>query len=195
MAVLPIYVAPHPVLKKPADPVAAVTDDIRALVKDMFETMYATRGIGLAAPQVGRSVRVLVMDVEQTGDQSGSEDDTAEDKAPTPGKPIAVINPEIVWSSDEMNTYEEGCLSIPGQYADVERPQKVRVKYLDENGAAKELEADGLLATCLQHEIDHLDGILFVDHISSLKRDMLMRKLKKWTREHEEDMKESYVLP
>lgn len=196
MAVLPIYVAPHPVLKKPAEPVATVTDEIRTLVKDMFETMYATRGIGLAAPQIGQSVRVLVMDVEQNGDQG--EDEEAEDdasKAPTPGKPIAVINPEIVWTSDEMNTYEEGCLSIPGQYADVERPEKVRVKYLDENGAAKEMEADGLLATCLQHEIDHLDGILFVDHISSLKRDMLMRKLKKWTRENEEDMKESYVLP
>ncbi len=197
MAVLPIYVAPHPVLKKPADPVVAVTDDIRTLVKDMFETMYAARGIGLAAPQVGQSVRVLVMDVEQSGDQNEdeNEDNEADDKAPTPGKPIAIINPEIVWTSDEMNTYEEGCLSIPGQYADVERPEKVRVKYLDETGAAKELEADGLLATCLQHEIDHLDGILFVDHISTLKRDMLMRKLKKWTREHEEDMKESYVLP
>ena len=91
--------------------------------------------------------------------------------------------------------YEEGCLSIPGQYAEVERPEKVRVKYLDENGQPQEMEADGLLATCVQHEIDHLDGVLFVDHLSSLKRDMLMRKLKKWTREHEEDMKESYVLP
>lgn len=192
MAVLPIYVAPHPVLKKPAEPVAAVTDDIRTLVKDMFETMYATRGIGLAAPQVGQSLRVLVMDVEQTGD---SGEDESGDKAPVPGKPMAVINPEIVWASDETNTYEEGCLSIPGQYADVERPQKVRVKYLDENGQPQEIEADGLLATCIQHEIDHLDGILFVDHLSTLKRDMLMRKLKKWTREHEEDMKESYVLP
>ena len=190
MALLPIYVAPHPVLKKPAEPVAAVTDEIRTLIKDMFETMYATRGIGLAAPQVGHSLRVLVMDVEQTGDRAEDHE-----PPPTPGKPIAVINPEIVWSSDEQNVYEEGCLSIPDQYAEIERPEKVRVKYLDENGQPQEMEADGLLATCVQHEIDHLDGVLFVDHLSSLKRDMLMRKLKKWTREHEEDMKESYVLP
>lgn len=192
MALLPIYVAPHPVLKKPAEPVAAVTDEIRTLIKDMFETMYATRGIGLAAPQVGHSLRVLVMDVEQSGGESGED---GEVPPLAPGKPIAVINPEIVWSSDEQNVYEEGCLSIPGQYAEVERPEKVRVKYLDENGQPQEMEADGLLATCVQHEIDHLDGVLFVDHLSSLKRDMLMRKLKKWTREHEEDMKESYVLP
>jgi peptide deformylase len=192
MAVMPIYVAPHPVLKKPAEPVAAVTDETRQLVKDMFETMYATRGIGLAAPQVGLSLRVLVMDVEQTG---GETDEDGNSAAFIPGKPVAVINPEIVWTSDTLNTYEEGCLSIPGQYAEVERPEKVRVKYLDENGQPQEMEADGLLATCLQHEIDHLDGVLFTDHLSSLKRDMLMRKLKKWTREHEEDMKESYVLP
>ncbi|MDY0009976.1 MAG: peptide deformylase [Bdellovibrionales bacterium] len=195
MAVLPIYVAPHPVLKKPAEPVAAVTDDIRQLVKDMFDTMYDARGIGLAAPQIGQSVRVLVMDVEQTG---APEDDEGEEESLqplTPGKPIAVINPEIVWTSDDMNTYEEGCLSIPGQYAPVDRPEKVRIKYLDENGAAQEMEADGLLATCIQHEIDHLDGILFTDHLSSLKRDMVMRKLKKWTRDHAEDIKESHVLP
>jgi len=192
MAVLPIYVAPHPVLKKSAAPVAEVTDEIRALVKDMFETMYVTRGIGLAAPQVGQSVRVLVMDVEQTGGETREDGESAPF---VPGKPVAVINPEIVWSSEEMNTYEEGCLSIPGQYAEVERPEKVRVKYLDENGQPQEMEADGLLATCVQHEIDHLDGILFTDHLSTLKRDMLLRKLKKWTREHEEDMKESYVLP
>lgn len=195
MAVLPIYVAPHPVLKKPAEPVAAVTDDIRALVKDMFETMYATRGIGLAAPQVGHSLRILVMDVEQTGDTPEGDDAEAAPAALVPGKPIAVINPEIVWTSDELNTYEEGCLSIPGQYAEVERPEKVRVKYLDENGQAQEMEADGLLATCVQHEIDHLDGVLFVDHLSTLKRDMLLRKLKKWARENADDIKESYILP
>jgi peptide deformylase len=192
MAVLPIYVAPHPVLKKPAEPVAAVTDETRQLVKDMFETMYATRGIGLAAPQVGISLRVLVMDVDQTG---GETDEDGNAAALVAGKPVAVINPEIVWTSDALNTYEEGCLSIPGQYAEVERPEKVRVKYLDENGQPQEMEADGLLATCVQHEIDHLDGVLFTDHLSTLKRDMLMRKLKKWTRENEEDMKESYVLP
>ncbi|MBW7910057.1 MAG: peptide deformylase [Alphaproteobacteria bacterium] len=195
MAVLPIYVAPHPVLKKPAEPVAAVTDDIRALIKDMFETMYATRGIGLAAPQVGQSLRILVMDVEQTGDTAEGDDAEAAPAPLAPGKPIAVINPEIVWTSDELNTYEEGCLSIPGQYAEVERPEKVRVKFLDENGQAQEMEADGLLATCVQHEIDHLDGVLFVDHLSTLKRDMLLRKLKKWARENADDIKESYILP
>lgn len=195
MAVLPIYVAPHPVLKKPAAPVTAVTDDIRALIKDMFETMYATRGIGLAAPQVGQSLRILVMDVEQTGDTAEGDDAEAAPAPLVPGKPIAVINPEIVWTSDELNTYEEGCLSIPGQYAEVERPEKVRVKFLDENGQAQEMEADGLLATCVQHEIDHLDGVLFVDHLSTLKRDMLLRKLKKWARENADDIKESYILP
>lgn len=190
MAVLPIYVAPHPVLKKPAAPVAEVTDEIRALIKDMFETMYATRGIGLAAPQIGRSVRVLVMDVEQ-GSGRADEDDAP----PVPGKPIAVVNPKVVWASEELNSYEEGCLSIPGQYAEIARPEKVRVKYLDENGRPQEMEADGLLATCVQHEIDHLDGVLFVDRLSALKRDMILRKLKKWTREHEEEMKESHILP
>lgn len=191
MAILRIYVAPHPVLKTVAEPLAAVTDETRRLMDDMLDTMYATGGIGLAAPQVGVSQRVIVMDVEQ----SAAEDDADGDAAPKRVKPICFANPEIVWTSEEMNLYEEGCLSIPGQYAVVERPKKVRVAYLDYDGKEQTIEADGLLATCLQHEIDHINGVLFVDHLSTLKRDMLMRKLKKWTREHEEDMKESYVLP
>jgi peptide deformylase len=181
MAVLPIYVAPHPVLKKIAEPVAGVTDELRRLMDDMLETMYASKGIGLAAPQVGVSQRILVMDIEQ-GEDGGK------------GNPRFFVNPEITWSSEELNVYNEGCLSVPGQYAEVARPEKVRVKYLDYDGQKKEVDADGLLATCLQHEIDHLDGVLFVDHLSTLKRDMLMRKLKKWTRENAEDIEKTHVL-
>lgn len=180
MSVLQIYVAPHPVLKKVAEPVAAVTDDLRRLMDDMLETMYATGGIGLAAPQVGQSVRVVVMDIEQT------------DKAK--GTPLFFVNPEITWSSDDTNVYKEGCLSVPEQYADVERPSRVRVKFLDRDGAEREVEADGLLATCIQHEIDHLDGVLFVDHLSTLKRDMLMRKLKKFTRDNAEELAGTHVI-
>jgi len=193
MAVLPIYVAPHPVLKKPADPVAAVTDDLRKLIDDMYETMYASRGIGLAAPQVGQSVRVIVIDVDQV-DDSETDDHGDKQSRGKPGKPMCMVNPDIVWTSDEMNTYEEGCLSIPGQYAPVERPEKVRVRFLDYQGAQQELEADGLLATCIQHEIDHINGVLFLDHLSTLKRDMLLRKLKKWTKENAEDIKDTHVL-
>lgn len=182
MAVLPIYVAPHPVLKKIAEPVAGgVTDELRRLMDDMLETMYAAKGIGLAAPQVGVSKRILVMDIEQGEDGEK-------------GTPRFFVNPEITWSSAEINTYNEGCLSVPGQYAEVERPEKVRVSYLDYDGKEKEIEADGLLATCLQHEMDHLDGVLFVDHLSTLKRDMLMRKLKKWTRDNAEDIEKTHVL-
>jgi len=187
MAVLPIYVAPHPVLKTPAAPVAGgVTDDLRKLMDDMLDTMYDARGIGLAAPQVGVLQRVIVIDVEQ-GER--------EDREGERGNPICLVNPEIIWTSEALNTYEEGCLSIPGQYAPVDRPEKVRIKYLDYNGREQELEADGLLATCIQHEIDHLDGILFTDHLSKLKRDMLMRKLKKFTKDNADDMKDKYVLP
>jgi peptide deformylase len=175
-----------------AEPVAAVTDETRKIMDDMLDTMYAARGIGLAAPQVGVSQRILVLDVEQQGGDGEAED--GEDKAPARGKPMCIANPEIVWTSEETNTYEEGCLSIPGQYAQVERPEKVRVRFLDYDGKQQEIEADGLLATCVQHEIDHLNGILFVDHLSTLKRDMLMRKLKKWTKENAEDLEESHVL-
>lgn len=184
MTVLKIYVAPHPVLKKVAEPVETVTDETRQLIDDMLETMYATEGIGLAAPQVGVSQRILVLDVEQNDGVNMEE---------KKNKPMFFVNPEIVWTSDDINVYQEGCLSVPGQYADVERPEKVRVKYLDYNGEEQELEADGLLATCIQHEIDHLDGVLFVDHLSTLKRDMLLRKLKKWTRQNAEEMEQTHI--
>lgn len=189
MPVMPIFVAPHQVLKTPADKVESVSDDIRDLIANMIDTMYAARGIGLAAPQIGVLKRVVVMDVDQ------QDENTEDDSAPiTRGEVRVFINPEVVWSSEEENVYTEGCLSIPGQYADVTRPKQVRVSYMDEHGKAQEIEADGLLATCLQHEIDHINGVLFTDHLSALKRDMLMRKLKKYTREHAERLKDSHVL-
>ncbi len=187
MTVLKIYVAPHPVLKKKAEPVAKVTDKDRKLMDDMLETMYATDGIGLAAPQVGVSKRILVLDVEQKRD-----DDIPPQERRV--KPLCFVNPEIIWESEDRRVYNEGCLSVPGQYAEVARPDKVRVKYLDYDGKEREIEADKLLATCLQHEMDHLDGILFVDHLSTLKRDIVMRKLKKYKKENEEEMAESHVL-
>ena len=173
MTVLPILIAPHPTLKAKAKPVKEVTETIRTLLNDMLETMYDAPGIGLAANQIGSLERVLVMDC-------GSRN---EDEAP---RPIKIINPEITGVSEELSTYEEGCLSIPEQYADVERPAAVRVKYLDEHGKRQEQVFTGLEATCVQHEIDHLDGILFVDHLSNLKRNMLMKKLKKLIKEREE---------
>ncbi len=165
MALLPVIVAPDPRLKMISKPVAEVTDEIRELVADMFETMYDAPGIGLAAIQVGVQKRLLVLDVVGKG-QEGEDPE-----------PMAIINPEITWVSDDDNVYEEGCLSIPSHYADVVRPAEIKLSYLDLDGETQELSADGLLATCIQHEMDHLDGLLFVDHISALKRNMILRKL------------------
>ena len=167
MALLPIITAPDPRLKIQAKPVAKVDAKVRRLMDDMLETMYHAIGIGLAAPQVGAAQRVLVVDVAREGEEPN---------------PMRIANPEIVWASDEVLKYEEGCLSLPDQFADVERPAKVRVRYRDENDRPVEIEADGLLATCLQHEMDHLQGVLFVDHISTLKRGMILRKLQKLKR-------------
>lgn len=167
MALLPIITAPDPILETVSTPVEQVTDEVRQQLDDMLETMYAAPGIGLAAIQVGITKRMLVIDVSREG----------EDK-----NPLFIINPEITWVSDDDSVYEEGCLSLPEQYADVERPAEIKVSYLDRNGEKQELQADGLLATCLQHEMDHLDGILFVDHISALKRNMILRKLLKQKR-------------
>ena len=198
MAILPIYVVPQAVLKKSAQHVSAITADIRQLVDDMTDTMYAARGIGLAAPQVGVSQRVIIMDVDQRrADGSDHDDENANDDDDTPpikGKVQVFINPEVVWESEESNVYEEGCLSIPGQYAPVERPKQVRVTYMDLDGKTQEIEADGLLATCLQHEIDHINGVLFTDHLSSLKRDMLLRKLKKHIRDNPEFFDGTHIL-
>jgi peptide deformylase len=164
MAMLEILVAPDPRLKTKAKPVAAVDDRIRRLMDDMLETMYAAPGIGLAAPQVGEPLRVIVLDVSQ---KEGAR------------APLRMANPEIVWATEERAPFEEGCLSLPEHYAEVTRPRHVRVRYLDETGATREIEAEGLLAVCVQHEMDHLEGTLFVDHISALRRGMILRKLQK----------------
>ncbi|WP_298673652.1 peptide deformylase [uncultured Sphingomonas sp.] len=173
MSVLPIVEIPDPRLRLVCEPVEAVDDGVRALVADMFDTMYAAHGIGLAASQVGVIRRVMVVDLQER--------ETEEEDAKPEAKrdPRVFINPEILSVSDEMSTYSEGCLSIPEQYAEVERPARCRVKWLDENGAAHEDEFSGLMATCVQHEIDHLNGVLFIDHISRLKRQMLVKKLDK----------------
>ena len=160
MALRPIILIPDPVLRKVASPVAEITDGIRQLLDDMAETMYDAPGIGLAAPQVNISERIIVMDCGR-------------DEEPELYK---MINPEIVASSQERSVLEEGCLSIPNQTADVERPAHVDVRYLDVDGNEQMLHCEGLLAACVQHEIDHLDGVLFIDHISRLKRDMIVRK-------------------
>lgn len=167
MAILPIITAPDPRLKLVSKPVAEVTDATRKLMDDMLETMYAAPGIGLAAIQVGVPERILVIDLAGEGE------------APNPQH---FVNPEIVWASEELAVYNEGCLSVPEQYAEVARPAECKVKYLDYNGDAQEVHATGLLATCLQHEMDHLEGILFIDHLSRLKRDMILRKVKRLER-------------
>ena len=169
MAVLPIIEVPDPRLRAISTPVEAVTDETRALIADMFDSMYAARGIGLAAVQIGVPKRVIVMDLQEQEDADGK----------PIREPRVFINPEIVDPSADHSVYTEGCLSVPDQFAEVERPAQCRVKWLDENGAAHDELFDGLLATCIQHEMDHLEGIVFLDHLSRLKRDMIMKKLNK----------------
>jgi peptide deformylase len=164
MALREIIKLPDPRLRLVSKPVKKVDDDLRRLVEDMFETMYDAPGIGLAAIQVAVPLRVVTADL-------------AKDEQPP--APQVFINPEVVWASEEMSIYEEGCLSIPEFYEDVERPARVKVKYLDLEGEMREVEADGLLATCLQHEIDHINGVLFIDHISRLKRERVIKKFAK----------------
>src|SRR4051812_18940443 len=164
MAVLPIIVAPDPRLKRVAEPVKKVDAEVRRLMDDMLETMYKAPGIGLAAPQVGALKRVIVVDIAR------------EDEKP---QPLRMANPEIIWVSEDDAVYNEGCLSLPEHYADVARPAACKVRYLDHENEIRVLEADGLLATCVQHEIDHLEGILFVDHLTALKRNIILRKLLK----------------
>src|SRR5579885_1456732 len=166
MALLPLVIAPDLRLKTKSAPIKTVTDDIRELAADMFDTMYHEKGVGLAAVQVGVLLRLLVADVEWK--------DTGEK-----GTQWALVNPEIVTSTEELHVYNEGCLSFPDQFAEVERPASVRVRFLDLEGKPHEETFTGLLATCVQHEIDHLNGITFVDHISRLKRDMILKRLQK----------------
>ncbi len=164
-----ILIHPDPRLKKETDPIAEVTDELRALADDMLETMYHAPGIGLAAPQIGVMQQLLVMDCDK--------DEDAE------GRPMVLMNPVVTWASDETNTYEEGCLSIPEQYADVVRPSEVEVEWLGLDGAMHREKFDGLWATCVQHEIDHLHGKLFIDYLKPLKRQMITRKMQKLKRE------------
>jgi peptide deformylase len=165
MARLTILTAPDPRLKLVAQPVTAVDGTVRRLMDDMVETMYAARGIGLAATQVGVAQRVVVMDLS--------------DVPEAPKQPLKMANPEILWTSDQDSSYQEGCLSVPGVFENVTRPDACKVRYLDEQNEVRELNATGLLATCIQHEIDHLNGTLFVDHLSNLKRNMIIKKLEK----------------
>lgn len=169
MSIRPILIHPDPRLKKIAEFVDSVDDEMRKLSHDMLETMYDAPGIGLAAPQIGVLKRLIVMDcIKQEGAKP---------------QPMVMFNPEVVWASDDLNVYEEGCLSIPDQYADVKRPAEVRVKWMDVDGAACEGTFDALWATCVQHEIDHLEGKLFIDYLGPLKRQIITRKMMKLKRE------------
>lgn len=164
-----ILLHPDPRLKTQCEPVARVTPDIETLAADMLATMYDAPGVGLAAPQVGVMQRLFVMDAQREPDAEP--------------RPLVMLNPEVIWASDEVNVYEEGCLSIPDHFADVTRPAQVRVGWMGLDGARHEEEFDGLWATCAQHEMDHLDGVLFIDHISAMRRQMITRKMVKLKRE------------
>jgi len=169
MTLRPILLHPDPRLKKPCAPVTAITDEVRALADDMLQTMYDAPGIGLAAPQVGQVLRLFVMDCVKDPEASP--------------RPMVLVNPEIIWSSEARNIYEEGCLSIPEHYAEVERPAEIDLRWLGLDGATHEERFSGLWATCAQHEIDHLDGKLFIDYLSPLKRQLITRKMEKLKRD------------
>lgn len=164
MAIRPLVILPDAVLRQVSKPVEAITPEVKALAADMLETMYDAPGIGLAAIQIGVPKRVVTIDLAKQDEEK---------------TPIVFVNPEITWSSEETNVHEEGCLSIPEYYEEVERPARVKVRYLDLDGKQQEIDAEGLLATCIQHEIDHLNGVLFIDHLSKLKRDRVITKFKK----------------
>ena len=176
MAIRSIVEVPDPRLREISKPVEGVDEELRALVADMFETMYDAPGIGLAAVQVGVPIRLLVIDLQEPEDPEDPESKVVRD-------PRVFINPEILWHSETEVPYTEGCLSVPEQYAEVMRPDRIRARWQDEKGKAYEEEIEGLLAVCLQHEMDHLNGVLFIDHLSRLKRDMVLKKLAKWRKE------------
>ena len=193
MAIRDIIEVPDKRLKTISKPVSEVSNDTRALMDDMLETMYHANGIGLAAVQIGVPARVIVMDIAPSSGDEGSEADdenapaNREDRYDLSGLedegPRFFVNPEITWTSDAMNNYQEGCLSVPGFYDDVERPAECRVRFLDYHGQEQEIQCDGLLATCIQHEMDHLNGIVFLDHLSRLKRQMVLKKIAKAERD------------
>jgi peptide deformylase len=164
MPIRPLVVLPDPRLRLKSEPVGAVSAEVRAVVQDMLDTMYDAPGVGLAAIQIGVPKRIVTMDVS---------------KSETERNPLVLINPEVIWASDETRAYEEGCLSIPEYYEEVERPERVRFRYMTLDGETVEADADGLMATCVQHEIDHLNGVLFIDHISKLKRDRVTKRFAK----------------
>ena len=169
MSIRPILIHPDPRLKKRCDPVTEVTDALREAAADMLQTMYDAPGVGLAAPQIGLMQRILVMDCVKDPE--------------APPRPMVLMNPEVTWASEALNTYEEGCLSIPDQYAEVTRPAEVRVRWMDLDGRMQEEQFGGLWATCVQHEIDHLNGKLFIDYLTPLKRQLITRKMEKLKRE------------
>ena len=170
MTLRKIITVPDPILREKSLKVESINSDIKTLMKDMLETMYNAPGIGLAAIQIGIPKRIIVMDISKEIEKKD---------------PMYFVNPEITWTSNTKATYEEGCLSIPNQFAKIERPEKCIVKYLDKDGEKKEIKAEGLLATCIQHEIDHLNGVLFIDYLSKLKKNIIMKKLSKDKRELE----------
>ena len=175
MTLRQILTEPNEILRKKSLPVEKVDEDLQKLMDDMLETMYAAPGIGLAAIQVGVPKRVIVLDIEWRNKSESANDKEYEERK----KPLYFINPEIIEKSANNSTYEEGCLSVPGQFAEINRPDKCHVKYLDYHGQPKEIKAKGMLATCIQHEIDHLEGILFIDYLSKLKKSMIIKKLSK----------------
>ena len=177
MAIRKILTEPNKILREKSLRVENVDKDIQLLMDDMLETLYAAPGIGLAAIQVGVAKRVIVMDVSRDRDRDRDRDKESK------RNPMYFVNPEIIWKSEEKFTYEEGCLSVPNQFAEIDRPQQCHITHLDYNGHSQELKADGLLATCIQHEIDHLEGILFIDYLSKLKKEMIIKKLSKQTKE------------
>ena len=174
MTIRKILTEPNKILREKSLRVENVNKDIQQLMDDMLETLYAAPGIGLAAIQIGVAKRVIVMDISRNRD---------EDKEPKKD-PMYFVNPEIIWKSEEKFTYEEGCLSVPNQFAEIDRPKQCHVRHLDYNGDPQELKAEGLLATCIQHEIDHLEGILFIDYLSKLKKEMIIKKLSKQTKDN-----------
>jgi peptide deformylase len=189
MALRTILIAPDPRLKQVSESVAEVTDDIRALMDDMLETMYAAPGIGLAAIQVGVAKRVIVIDIgkPKAGEDGKGEEAGESKKEKREPDPRFFVNPQIMWASDDLVSCEEGCLSVPDLYEEVERPARVRVRFLDYHGAEQEIDCEGMLAVCIQHEMDHLEGILFIDHLSRLKREMMLKKLAKARRSAERE--------